>query len=90
MGRKKLIRLYAAGAALTDDTVDSLVRRTERCSAAFIKELMRRSLQFQLERNGGGSIEMADVDLALDEMLTAGGSLNRVLLGAVGADCEAC
>jgi hypothetical protein len=51
-------------------------------SAAFIKELMRRSVQFQLERNGSGQVELADVESALAEMLFSGGSLNVKLLGA--------
>jgi hypothetical protein len=51
-------------------------------SAVFIKELMRRSVQFHLEHNGGGHIGAGDVDNALDEMLVSGGSLNLKLLGA--------
>jgi hypothetical protein len=58
-----------------------VVSRTEKVSAAFIKELMRRSVQFQLERDGEGEIERQDVENALDEMLFAGGSLNVKLLG---------
>lgn len=81
-GREKLVRLYASGLTLADDVVCFLVERTERVSAAFIKELMRRSVQFHLERNGTGHLEVQDVDRALDEMLFAGGSLNLKLLGA--------
>ena len=58
----------------------ALVRKTEKVSAAFIKELMRRSVQFHLERNGDGCIQLADVENALDEMLFSGGSLNLKLL----------
>jgi hypothetical protein len=64
------------------------VRRTEGVSAAFIKELMRRSAQFCVERNGDGKITHQDVDLALDEMLFTGGSLNRKLLGATEEGVE--
>ncbi|HEY7309756.1 MAG TPA: ATP-binding protein [Gemmataceae bacterium] len=85
-GRDKLVRLYAAGIAVSDDIVRQVVERTERVSAAFIKELMRRSLQFHLERNGTGRIEWEDVESALDEMLFSGGSLNLKLLGAEGAN----
>jgi hypothetical protein len=59
-----------------------IVLRTENVSAAFIKELMRRSVQFHLERNGTGHIQPEDVNNALDEMLFSGGSLNLKLLGA--------
>ena len=61
--------------------VESTVRRTKKVSASFIKELMRRSAQFQLERDGDGALSEDDVNSALDELLFAGGSLNRKLLG---------
>lgn len=81
-GRTKLVNLYAKDAHLTPDTVAEIVRRTEGVSAAFIKELMRRIIQFHIERNGGSEINHADVDQAIDEMLFSGGSLNLKLLGA--------
>ena len=80
-GRRKLATLYARGATVPEDVMASVVARTEGVSAAFIKELMRRALQFHLERAATSSLEIADVDAALDEMLFAGGSLNRKLLG---------
>jgi hypothetical protein len=58
-----------------------IVGRTEKVSAAFIKELIRRSVQFQIERAGAERIETVDVENALDEMLFSGGSLNVKLLG---------
>ena len=64
-----------------EEVVRAAVRRTERVSAAFIKELMRRAAQFRLERGGEGGITAADLDSALDEILFRGGSLNRKLLG---------
>lgn len=84
-GREKLVRLYSQGVSLGSEVVQAIVRRTEKVSAAFIKELMRRSAQFRLERNGDGGIELADVEQALEEMLFSGGSLNLKLLGAEGA-----
>jgi cell division protease FtsH len=80
-GREKLVRLYGSGARVSGELVGMIVKRTEKVSAAFIKELMRRSVQFQLERDGDGGIEAGDVENALDEMLFAGGSLNVRLLG---------
>jgi cell division protease FtsH len=85
-GRRKLVRLYAAGLDVPNPVVDAIVKKTDRVSAAFIKELMRRAGQFQLERNGDGPLTVADVDAALDELLFKGGSLNRVLLGAMPAE----
>lgn len=81
-GREKLVLLYAHGTNLSEDIVAEIVRRTQGVSAAFIKELMRRIVQFHIERNGGSEIDRADVDAALDEMLFSGGKLNLKLLGA--------
>ncbi len=53
-------------------------------SAAFIKELMRRVVQYHIERDGSGKINREDIDQALNEMLFKGGSLNLKLLGATG------
>ena len=81
-GRGKLVTLYAKDARLPPDVVAEIVRRTEGVSAAFIKELLRRIIQFHIERDGDGEINRDDVDSALDEMLFKGGSLNLKLLGA--------
>jgi len=80
-GRAKLVRLYAKGMEVSDEVVTTTVKRTDRVSASFIKELMRRAAQFYLERNGDGALTEADVDAALEELLFAGGSLNCSLLG---------
>lgn len=86
-GREKLVRLYAQGVEVPAEVVKAIVDRTEKVSAAFIKELMRRSVQFRLERDGeSGRIELQDVEHALEEMLFSGGSLNLKLLGAEGAE----
>ena len=81
-GRAKLIRLYSYGVTVSDDVVKNTVKKTENVSAAFIKELMRRSMQFHLERESSSTIEMQDVENAIGELLFSGGSLNRKLLGA--------
>jgi ATP-dependent 26S proteasome regulatory subunit len=80
-GREKLVRLYGHGAVLPEDLIRMIVSRTENVSAAFIKELMRRSVQFQLERDGAHDIQPCDVENALEEMLFSGGSVNLKLLG---------
>jgi cell division protease FtsH len=81
-GREKLIRLYARSATLDDEVILAIVRKTEHVSGAFIKELMRRSAQFHMERSETSGLELCDVADALEEMLFAGGSLNKRLLGA--------
>ena len=80
-GRTKLVRLYARGVEVPEEVVRATVKRTEGVSASFIKELMRRTAQFHLERGGSGRIELEDVASALDELLFSGGTLNRKLLG---------
>jgi len=88
VGRRKLIRLYAAGAEMTNEVVERVARVTQGVSASFIKELMRRAIQFHLEcsaRTGQRRILQNDVDQAIDELLFVGGSLNRSLLGAESA-----
>lgn len=70
------------GISVPDDVLQNIVSRTDKVSDSFIKELMRRSAQFHLERNGSSTLSIADVENALDEMLFSGGSLNLMLLGA--------
>jgi hypothetical protein len=55
-------------------------------SAAFIKELMRRCAQFQVEACAGTILSNSAVDSALNEMLFAGGTLNWRLLGGEKAE----
>jgi cell division protease FtsH len=81
-GREKLVKLYAPGTTVSEDVAETIVRRTHGVSAAFIKELMRRSLQFQIQRAENGVLRTDDVEKALDELLLSGGSLNLKLLGA--------
>ncbi|MDB5386263.1 MAG: ftsH [Planctomycetaceae bacterium] len=88
VGREKLVVLYAKETQLHSDLVAEIVRRTDGVSAAFIKELLRRVFQFHIERNEEAEICRADVDLALDEMLFKGGSLNLKLLGAGQLDAK--
>lgn len=93
IGRRKLVRLYAAGATVSDDVVNHAARATDGVSASFIKELMRRAIQFNLECHADGDavcILQNDIDQAIEEMLFAGGSLNRALLGAGGTGCTDC
>jgi cell division protease FtsH len=80
-GRRKLVRLYAGGMQITGEVAALIVRKTHNASAAFIKELMRRSAQFMLRSGNPLQPGPADVEAALDEMLLSGGSLNIKLLG---------
>lgn len=83
-GRRKLVQLYAGRLTISDPIIAMIVKKTHGASAAFIKELMRRSAQFMVCDGGHGELSPKQVEEALDEMLFAGGSLNVKLLG--GAD----
>ncbi|MGO8913507.1 MAG: ATP-dependent Clp protease adaptor ClpS [Bradyrhizobium sp.] len=80
-GRQKLVQLYGKGLPLEDAVTGEAAQRTGGVSAAFIKELMRRIAQASIARDGGTSVESADISEALDDMLFAGGRLNVKLLG---------
>ncbi len=80
-GREKLIRLYGRRLMLEPEIVSRLVVRTDKVSASFIKELMRRVAQLHLASDGTAKLELSTVENALEEMLFTGGSLNLKLLG---------
>jgi len=87
-GRQKLVQLYARGLPIGDDLADRAVRRTRHASAAFIKELMRRSAQYYVDENSQDGLQQKHLDSALEEMLFSGGSLNLKLLGADASIAE--
>ena len=80
-GRRKLVALYGRGLKLATSLSNEIVVKTAGVSASFIKELMRRAAQYNLERSGDGEISQADASEAVEEMLFSGGKLNRSLLG---------
>ena len=82
VGRRKLVSLYSPKMQFDESLVTEIVKRTEGVSASFLKELMRRSAQYAVERSTDDSLQREDIDQALDEMLFKGGALNRKLLGA--------
>lgn len=81
IGREKLVRLYGKGLSLSDQIIGEAVARTKGVSAAFIKELMRRTAQSAIMRDGGEVVTSEDLAEALNDMLFTGGRLNVKLLG---------
>src|SRR5258708_22344949 len=81
IGRRKLVELYGKGLPLGDAVVREAARRTKGVSAAFIKELMRRVAQASIGRDGGATVQSADLGEALDDMLFASGKLHVRLVG---------
>ena len=70
--------------------MQAVVKRTQGVSAAFIKELMRRSVQFHLEVNGSETLQLKSIEQAIEEMLFIGGSLNAKLFGRDCAGSRHC
>ena len=85
----KLVKLYSRGLQVPDELLDLIVRRTKGVSPAFIKELMRRSAQFQLELCKEAVLQPIAVNAAIEEMVFAGGTLNLKLLGASATELGA-
>jgi hypothetical protein len=81
-GRRLLVGLYACGLPLDEDVVETIVSKTDKASAAFIKELMRRAAQFYIQNGSEDALQVADVNAAMEEMLFTGGTLNATPLGA--------
>ena len=90
VGREKLVRLYGGTLKLSDQIVGDAVVRTKGVSAAFIKELMRRTAQSSVMRDGGEVVTSEDLAEALDDMLFTGGRLNVKLLGGADAESAGC
>jgi hypothetical protein len=88
-GRTKLVRLYSRGLDVPEAVLDAIVRRTKGASPAFIKELMRRSAQFQIELAADRVLRQSAVDAAIEEMMFSGGTLNLKLLGGSATDMSA-
>lgn len=82
VGRAKLVRLYANAVTVSDEIVDTLVDKTDGVSAAFIKELTRRTIQNHVADGDGQTIELHHAAHALEELLVGGGRLNQRVLGA--------
>jgi len=88
-GRAKLVRLYARNLDVPAPVIDLIVRRTQGVSAAFIKELMRRAAQFQIESGTDTVLQERSIDRALEDMVFGGGSLNLKLLGGATTALDA-
>ena len=80
-----MLQLYSKAVEVPRELVQVIGQRTKGVSAAFIKELMRRGLQFHLARSGSPGIDLEDIEDALQELLVTGGRLSQRVLG-VGND----
>jgi hypothetical protein len=80
--RHRLLELYGRGLNLELDDRERWVARTEGCSAAFIRELLRKAAVFAAEEDGAEPLVVRDRHLAegLAE-LVVGGAMTQTLLG---------
>ncbi len=82
--RRILLRRYARGLEVADETVAAVCKRVGRVSPAYIKEVDRRAAQAMFER-GGESLGMGDFEQALGDMTSGQGRLGVKLSGASGS-----
>lgn len=81
--RRILLRRYANGLLLAEDTIARVSRRIGKVSPAYIKELARRAAQAMLER-GEADLDAEDFNRALADMAGENGRVTAKLLGAEG------
>ena len=90
--QRRLIELFGRGLTLRLGDVDTIVARTRGVAASFVKELVRKAAVIAADRadgsggagaDGSGRLTVtdADVNAALDELLTETGALTHALLG---------
>ncbi len=86
--RRRLLALYGGSLfdGIDDDTREAVVVRTAGVTASFVKELVRRSVLESLEAGGTGTaVSAAHLRAALEDLLDAGQSVTRALLGVPAA-----
>jgi hypothetical protein len=88
--RRRLVELYGNGVDLRLDDADRVVERSEGVTASFVKELMRKASLLAALAAGddaAGTIVVTDaeVNAALDELMSEETSLTRRLLGGGGS-----
>jgi hypothetical protein len=82
--RTRLMRLYGTGLQLQEGEIANVVRRTQGASAAFVRELLRRSALIAADDGDEIRVGARHLDEALQELVLAGGPLTRNLLGFTG------
>ena len=80
--RRRLIELYSGKMPIAAEAFDDIIRRTKGATASFIRELIRRAAQLQLEAGCTGEVQAEIFLRAIEEMTLTGGRLTARLLGA--------
>ena len=77
--RERLFRRYAGGLPFSPAALDAAAGRAEGVTGSFAKELIRRGVLRAALR--AGTVNDTDLQASLDDLLSAGASLTRRLLG---------
>jgi hypothetical protein len=84
-GRHRLFQLYSQGMKVKVEGWEQLYQQTEGVSAAFIRELMRRSALLAADESEQIVVTEHHITEALHELVFDGGALTKQLLGAGSA-----
>jgi hypothetical protein len=81
--RRRLFDLYRGRLAVDESNLTAVIDRTDKVTASFLKELLRRAALIAADENTGDSLEVSasQLDAALDELLDTRNAMTRVLLG---------
>lgn len=87
--RRRLVELYRGSLEVDLSRLDTVLDRTERVTASFLKELLRRSAVVAAERgdasgaaaDGALRVGADDLDAALDDLLDTRNQMTRAVLG---------
>jgi len=82
--RRRLFRRYAGDLPLSNEALDATADRAEATTGSFAKELIRRTVLLAAMRGDGAAVTDADLETAVDDLLSSGAALTRLLLGARG------
>ena len=82
--RERLFRRYAQALPFSPAALDAAAGRAEGVTGSFAKELIRRAVLRAALREG--TVDDNDLQVALDDLLSAGESLTRRLLGTNSGD----
>ena len=81
--RRALYELYRGNLDVDEANLDSVIERTDRVTASFLKELLRRAALIAADDSTGERLAVSaeQLDAALDELLDTRNAMTRVLLG---------
>ncbi len=80
--RKRLFDVYSKGLTVKVENMEVFIKRTAGASGAFIGELMRKAALFAAPDSDPIVVRDRHIDEAMHEMVVAGGSLTKSLLGS--------